>query len=89
MPEPTSWILLEPGHPVVTNDGQELGRVEEVLGDEVTGIFDGLLVGGGLLGSSKYVPSELVESIDTERVHLTIPSGAAEALEAKSPPGAG
>jgi hypothetical protein len=86
--EPSSWLLLERGHPVVTRDGEELGRVEEVLGDTVAGIFDGLLVGGGLLRSPKYVPSELVESIDTDKVHLTIASAETDTLDGTSPPGA-
>lgn len=87
MPEPISWLLLEPGHPVVTTDGEELGKVEEVLGDNVAGIFDGLLVKRHLLGETTYVPAELVESIDTERVQLTIASKNVEELDAVKPPG--
>jgi hypothetical protein len=87
VPDPSSWLLLEPGHPVVTQDGDELGRVEEVLGDTVAGIFDGLLVRRGPLGDTKYVPAELVESIDTERVHLSIAAEETERLDAIKPPG--
>ena len=40
MPDPISWFVLEPGHKVVTADGEELGRVEQVLGYENADIFD-------------------------------------------------
>jgi hypothetical protein len=89
MADPISWLVLEPGHPVVTADGEELGKVKEGLGDDVSGIFDGLLVSHGLLGvEERYVPAELVESIDTEAVHLTIGAAEAKQLEQFKPPGA-
>jgi hypothetical protein len=89
MADPTSWLVVEPGHPVVTADGEELGKVKEVLGDNVAGIFDGLIVGHGLLGvEERYVPAELVESIDTEAVHLTIGAAETKQLERFKPPGA-
>lgn len=86
--DPISWLVLEPGHLVVTEDGQEFGRVEKVECDAVADIFDGLLVRQGALGDTKYVPSELVGSIDTEAVRLTITAGETDSLEAIKPPGA-
>jgi hypothetical protein len=72
----------------VTSDGEELGKVKEVRGDTDVDIFDGLIVGSGLLGiDEKYVPGELVESIDTEAVHITIARAEAEQLEQYQPPG--
>lgn len=87
MADPISWIVLEPGHKVVTADGEDLGKVEEILGDSVTDIFDGLAVSTGLLGKPTYVPGELVESIDTEAVHLTISKDEADRLDEYTPPG--
>jgi hypothetical protein len=84
--DPISWILLEPGHEVVTADGETLGKVEEVLGDTVADIFDGLAVSTGLLGKPKYVPAELVEWIDTEAVRLTISKDEAERLDEYTSP---
>jgi hypothetical protein len=84
--DPISWLVLEPGHKVVTADGEEVGKVEEVLGDTVADIFDGLTVGTGLLGKPRYVPAELVVSIDTEAVHLTISKAEADRLEEYTPP---
>ena len=88
MADPIAWLVLEPGHPAVTADGKELGKVKEVLGDSVAGIFDGLIVGQGLLGvEEQYVPAEFVESIDTEAVHLTIDAAESKKLKQFKPPG--
>jgi hypothetical protein len=86
--DPVSWLLLEPGYPVVGADGEGLGNVEEVLGDQVADIFDGLSVATGLLGKPKYVASELVASIDTDAVRLTIGKDELERLDEYTPPAA-
>ena len=86
MADPSSWLVLEAGHSVVTADGEELGTLDQVLGDEVADIFDGLAVATGLLGKPKYVPAELVGSIDTEAVHLTISKAEADRLDDYTPP---
>lgn len=87
MADPISWLLLEPGHTVATADGEELGTVEEVLGDGVADIFDGMTVAAGMLGKPLYVPSELIASIDTDAVRLTISNAEVDGLEEYSPPG--
>ena len=69
-----------------TADGEDLGSVEEVLGDENADIFDGLTVATGLLGKPKHVPAELVGSIDTDAVHLTISAEEAKRLDQYEPP---
>jgi hypothetical protein len=80
--------MVEPGYPVAAMDGEEIGRVEQTLGDTVADIFDGLAVSIGLLGKPKYVPSELVASIDTEAVRLTIGKDDVERLDEYTPPAA-
>jgi uncharacterized protein YrrD len=82
---PVSWLLLEKGRPVVGREGEELGQVAEVLGDEQRDIFDGLTVRTGLLGSSRYVPAEHVAAITTERVELDLTAAELEALDADGP----
>ncbi|HSO01601.1 MAG TPA: PRC-barrel domain-containing protein [Gaiellaceae bacterium] len=44
--DPVSWLLVERGWAVVDAAGDRVGKVDEVLGDEQTGIFHGLIVGG-------------------------------------------
>src|SRR5262249_33642909 len=60
VPDPVSWMLIERGWPVVDADGRELGRVDEVLGDEDADIFNGLQILAGTLGTPTYVPAERV-----------------------------
>jgi rRNA processing protein Gar1 len=45
-PDPVSWLLIEPGWKVVDANGEKVGKVDEVLGDEQTDIFHGLIVSG-------------------------------------------
>ncbi len=44
--DPVSWLMVERGWTVVSAQGEKLGKVQEVLGDEQVNIFHGLLVGG-------------------------------------------
>ncbi len=44
--EPVSWLLIEPGWKVVGPGGKKVGKVDEVLADEPSGIFHGLMVDG-------------------------------------------
>jgi hypothetical protein len=70
--EPVAWYLIEKHWTVVGSDGEELGKVEEVLGDTGHDIFSGLTVGTGLLHRARYVPAEQVSEIVEGRVTLSI-----------------
>jgi rRNA processing protein Gar1 len=45
-PDPVAWLLIEPGWKVIDASGEKVGKVDEVLGDEQTDIFHGLIVNG-------------------------------------------
>lgn len=45
-PDPVAWLLIERGWKVVDANGEKVGKVGEVLGDEQTDIFHGLMVNG-------------------------------------------
>jgi sporulation protein YlmC with PRC-barrel domain len=45
-PDPVAWVLVEPGWKVVDAKGKKVGKVDEVLADEQTDIFHGLIVDG-------------------------------------------
>ena len=81
MAEPVAWSLIEKHWAVVGSDGEELGKVEEVLGDTGHDIFNGLTVGTGLLHRPRYVPAELVSEIVEGRVTLSIGKEEFERLE--------
>jgi uncharacterized protein YrrD len=77
MPDPVAWKVVEKGWAVVASDGNEVGKVSEVIGDPEADIFDGLAVGAGtLLDRPLYVPSEQVGPIEEGIVHLTIDADA-------------
>jgi len=42
--DPASYLTLEAGTDVLSAEGQRAGTVQHVLGDEQTGIFDGIVI---------------------------------------------
>lgn len=44
--DPVSWLLIERGWAVYDAHGKKIGKVEDVLGDDRTGIFHGIQVNG-------------------------------------------
>jgi hypothetical protein len=70
MPDPVSWIMIEPGWTVVDSEGNEVGRIDDILGDENADIFSGLQILTGVSGKQTYVPAENVEEIVEGRVRL-------------------
>jgi hypothetical protein len=81
MSDPVAWLIVERGWEVVSSDGQKVGTVDEVLGDENADIFDGLAVAAGLLKKPKYVPAERVGEIVEGRLTLELTKDEFEALE--------
>ena len=86
MTEPVSWLLIERGWKVVDADGEDVGRVEEVVGDTSSDIFNGLAVSTGLLAKPRYVPAEQVGEITEGEVQLKLPAEHVERLEEHEPP---
>jgi hypothetical protein len=72
MADPVSWFLIRSGWTVVSADGEEIGRVYEVAGNESHDIFDGLAVATSVLGKPRYVPAEQVGRIEDGTVYLTV-----------------
>jgi hypothetical protein len=85
--DPVSWLVVEPCWKVVGADGDEVGRVDEVVGDTGTDIFNGLSVSQGLLRKRKYVPAERVREIVDGEVRLDLDSAGFDRLdEYEEPP---
>jgi hypothetical protein len=70
--DPVSWFLIEPGWKVLEAGGEEIGAVDEIVGDSGDDIFNGLSVSTSLLGRPRYVPSEQVATITEGEIRLTI-----------------
>jgi uncharacterized protein YrrD len=87
---PASWLIVERGWTVEGSDGEELGKVEETVGDSTRDIFNGLTVASGLFSRARYVPAERVEEIRHELVRLSIGADEFERLEEyEEPPPSG
>jgi hypothetical protein len=84
--DPVSWLLIEPGWKVVDSEGNDVGRIEEVEGDENADIFNGLLISTGLFSGNRYVPSERVGVIVSKAVHLTLTPAEVEGLTDETGP---
>ena len=85
--DPVSWFLIEPGWKVLDAGGEEVGSVDEVVGDSSDDIFNGLSVSTSLLGRPRYVPSEQVGAITEGEIRLTIGKEQVEHLgEYEEPP---
>src|SRR3954463_13400376 len=90
MADPVSWFVIERGWRVVDRDGEELGTIEETVGDSARDIFDGLTVGSGRLSKPRYVPAEVVGEIVEGCVRLTIDKAEFNRLdEHTQPPASG
>jgi uncharacterized protein YrrD len=89
VPDPVSWMVVEPGWGVVASDGEDIGTVDEVLGDHDSDIFDGLSVSPGRLRRPRYVPAEVVRAIYDDVVEIDLTPSQFERLPeyTGSPPG--
>ncbi len=85
MSDPSSWLALDTGTPVYASDGEEVGSVAEVLGDEQNDIFNGLTVRANVLGSARYVPAEHVAQIYEDRVDLDLTGAELAELDEHGP----
>jgi hypothetical protein len=86
MADPVSWFVIERGWEVVGRDGEQLGKIEETVGDSTHDIFDGLTVGTGLLSRPRYVPAERVAEIVEGTVRLDLGKDEFERLDAYEEP---
>jgi uncharacterized protein YrrD len=85
MADPISWLMIEPGWKVVAADGTEIGKIEEIVGDTGSDIFNGLAVSTGLLTRPKYVPAERVSEITEGKVRVDVPPEQIEHLDEHEP----
>jgi hypothetical protein len=75
---PGSYLTLDAGVPVFSSDGEELGRVEEVVADSTTDVFDGMVVATGTLGRDlRFVEGAQVEEIYDGGVVLKLDAASA------------
>ncbi|MDX6506714.1 MAG: hypothetical protein QOE36_81 [Gaiellaceae bacterium] len=79
--DPVSWLVIERGWEVKGPGGDEIGRVDEVIGDKNADIFNGLALSEGLFKGRRYVPAERVHGIYEGLVEVDLTSEQVDALE--------
>jgi len=78
---PSSYLVLKPGQPVHSSDGEKVGTVEHVLADFDDDIFDGLVLDTSVLpGGHRFVDADQVDEIFERGVLLKIDRAAADEL---------
>ena len=80
MPDPVAWIMIRPGWKVLAADGSEIGRIDELVGDEREDIFDGISISVTALGQPRYIDAEHIGRIEEGEVHLSLDHEAAAQL---------
>ena len=81
MADLVSWRVIEQGWNVVDAEGNEVGKIDRIVGDVEHDIFDGLTFGDGgtVLTRARYVPCEHVAEIREGLVTLDLgPADAAQ-----------
>jgi hypothetical protein len=79
--DPTSYLELSEGVPVLSADGQEIGTVEHVLADADADIFDGIVFDTRLgPGGHRFADATQVDRLYAGGVVLAIGTDAAERL---------
>lgn len=84
--DPISYLTLEPGTDVISSDGEAVGKVEHVLGDEGTDIFDGLVIDTRAgPGGRRFVDAPEVLELRERAVLLTISAAEVAGLPEPGP----
>jgi sporulation protein YlmC with PRC-barrel domain len=75
-----SWKAIEANAPVFSSEGEAVGKVESVVGDQDADVFTGLAVSIDVLGAARLVPSEVVRAIWPDRVDVALTKAQIERL---------
>ena len=77
---PISWRSIVYETPVIASDGERVGKVREVLGDDAEDIFHGLRVALDAGHRDVMVPADAVTSLAADSVRVDLTRSAIEAL---------
>lgn len=78
---PIAWPALEKGTAVYSRDGEELGKVSDVIADRQKDIFSGITFKPGFIDGPVFVPANKIERITTGAVRLDLATGEVADLE--------
>jgi PRC-barrel domain len=75
-----SWKAIEADAPVFSSEGEAVGKVTSVVGDQDADVFTGLAISVATFGRDRFVPSERVRGIWSDRVDLGLTKAEIERL---------
>lgn len=78
---PIAWLALEPGTPIYSVDGEQIGKVDEVIADRQKDIFSGVTFSSGLLSATLFVPADRIDSLNTDGVRTSLDVAEVDSLE--------
>jgi hypothetical protein len=70
--DPVAWSYVEEGTPIIGPNGEELGKVNAMLGTETENIFHGVAVTPAFGGATRVVPADAVTSLTSSRVQIAL-----------------
>ena len=77
----SAYEAVEPGTPVYSSDGEEIGKVTHVLADEREDVFDGIVIGEHRFGRDhRFADADDVEAIYDRGVVLKLDAAACAQL---------
>lgn len=82
MTAPASWLSIKPGWKVFAADDEEVGEVDETIGDENSDIFDGVSIAFSALAQPRYARADQIASIEQGAVRLKLSREEAKQLQA-------
>ena len=77
-----AWLATPEKAPVMGESGEEIGRMEQLLGDKEDDIFHGIVMKLARGGNRVEVPADRIPKITTRRVYTDL---AADELEHLAP----
>ena len=83
--DPVAWSYVEADTLVVGPNGDELGRVEAMLGTETEGIFHGVAVIPYTDGTTRMVPADAVTLITSSKIEIAYDADELAAAEEHHP----
>jgi uncharacterized protein YrrD len=78
--DPVAWRYIQHGTPVIGSDGERLGTVDEMVGDDTADIFTGVLVGGGFTAPQRTIPADHIVNMTPSRVEVSLDRDAFERI---------
>lgn len=78
---PIAWLALEAGTPIVSSDGEQVGKVSEVIADREKDIFSGITFKPGLLDSAVFLPADKIGELTGSEVQITLSAAEVEQLD--------